>query len=282
MIRRSMWPRLGALGALGGLQGLIGWWMVRSGLDTATFDPDGEEKEARVNPYRLATHLSMAFCLHAGLVWTAMDHLLGARPRLGSAVASMAGLDGPARGLRRVKAVAVAGTGLLGLTVVAGALVAGNDAGRAYNTFPLMAGRLTPPREDALRYAPLWRNWFESTALTQWNHRVLGCSTAATMAALLVAARRPATWRLLDPLSRRCLWLIGAGATAQASLGVAALLSYVPVTLGSMHQCGALALWTVGIVLCHSLRPLRSHGGARLAMERLARWQAATAARANV
>ena len=33
MIPREIVPKLGALLLLGGSQGLVGWWMVRSGLD---------------------------------------------------------------------------------------------------------------------------------------------------------------------------------------------------------------------------------------------------------
>lgn len=35
-------------------------------------------------------------------------------------------------------------TGVLGITVISGAFVAGNDAGRAYNDWPLMAGQWIP------------------------------------------------------------------------------------------------------------------------------------------
>ena len=43
---------------LGGSQGAIGWWMVKSGVDTSEgwVDPN-QRKEIRVSPYRLATHL---------------------------------------------------------------------------------------------------------------------------------------------------------------------------------------------------------------------------------
>jgi len=33
MVPRSLYPRLGLLFGLGGTQGLIGWWMVKSGLN---------------------------------------------------------------------------------------------------------------------------------------------------------------------------------------------------------------------------------------------------------
>jgi cytochrome c oxidase assembly protein subunit 15 len=66
MIPRTLYPRMGLLFSLGGIQGLVGWWMVKSGLET---DP-GQTKEIRVSPYRLATHLGMAFTTYTALVWT--------------------------------------------------------------------------------------------------------------------------------------------------------------------------------------------------------------------
>ena len=69
-------PRLAGLFALGGTQGLIGWWMVKSGLDVETSSARGDmRQEIRVSPYRLATHLSMAFTTYSCLLWTALDIL---------------------------------------------------------------------------------------------------------------------------------------------------------------------------------------------------------------
>lgn len=52
--------------------------------------------------------------------------------------------------------------------ILAGAFVAGLDAGHAYNTFPLMGGRIVPEEYSAL---PGWRNAFENTAAVQFHHR---------------------------------------------------------------------------------------------------------------
>ena len=41
-IPRWLAPRLGGLFALGGMQGLIGWWMVKSGLDVDTSSARGD------------------------------------------------------------------------------------------------------------------------------------------------------------------------------------------------------------------------------------------------
>ena len=68
----------------------------------------------------------------------------------------------------------------------AGAFVAGLDAGHAYNTFPLMDGRLIPEEYWAVEG---WRNAFESTAAVQLHHRALALSTLGGVAALWAASR---------------------------------------------------------------------------------------------
>jgi len=40
----------------------------------------------------------------------------------------------------------------------------------------------------------------------------------------------------------------------QVTLGISTLLTYVPVSLGSAHQAGALTLFTVMLMLLHTLR----------------------------
>ena len=46
--------------------------------------------------------------------------------------------------------------------------MAGLDAGHAYNTFPLMDGRIIPEEYWAVGG---WRNAFENTAAVQLHHR---------------------------------------------------------------------------------------------------------------
>lgn len=54
---RALWPRLAVMFALGGAQGAIGWWMVRSGLETELLH---NPSQPRVSPYRLVTHVRCA------------------------------------------------------------------------------------------------------------------------------------------------------------------------------------------------------------------------------
>ena len=262
-------PRLGLLLALGGAQGAIGWWMVRSGLESQHFEPGGyyEYQRPRVSPYRLATHLTGAWTLYSVLAWTAMD-LLRASPAAAAAAAAAATGSPAAAALQHaaLRSLALptgAALTLLAVTTVSGAFVAGNDAGHAYNDWPLFAGRWVP--EDLWLERLGLRNLFENTATVQFNHRTLAYSTVAAVGGAylaLAAARRslaatgaaaglaPA---LPPALTRACMLLKGA-VLCQALLGITTLIHYVPVSLGAAHQAGALATWTAGLYYAHVLR----------------------------
>jgi heme A synthase len=114
-------------------------------------------------------------------VWTAAD----LRP--GPARPVPRGRAGPARALAALLALAFA-------TATSGALVAGLRAGKVYNTFPLMAGQVTPPGYGQL--APWWRNLFENHGAVQFNHRVLALLTLAAVVAVWAAYRGGADRRL--------------------------------------------------------------------------------------
>lgn len=73
---KNMKLRVSAFGLLIGLQGLMGWYMVKSGLEDRF---QGENDVPRVSQYRLAAHLSMAFVLYTLFLWSALDHLLPAQ-----------------------------------------------------------------------------------------------------------------------------------------------------------------------------------------------------------
>ena len=227
--RRLGWRlagRLWLLLALGALQGAAGWFMVASGL----------VDRPSVSPYRLAFHLGLAFLIYGMLLWLAASLLK--TPDYG------AGETAIARPRRRAGWLLA----LVSVTVVAGAFVAGLNAGLYYNTFPLMDGRVVP--EDYLALGPLWRNPFENPAAAQFNHRVLGIASVVAAVSFWLSARGGA----LTTGSRRLAAALAGMAAVQACLGVAALLTYVPVWLGAVHQAGALALFTLAVAVLHSLR----------------------------
>src|SRR5690606_29516110 len=216
---RRLGLKLLGIFALGGLQGAIGWWMVASGLVDRT----------DVSQYRLAVHLGVAFLIYALILWLALD--LTDRPRPAAAPP-----------LRRFAWVLI---GAIAVTVVAGAFVAGTKAGLVYNTFPLMGGRIVPPDYQALQ--PGWLNAFENPAAIQFNHRFVAIATLLLAGVFAWCARD-------DRVAATPAMLLFAAALGQVALGIATLLLAVPLTLGVLHQAGALALLTVAIWTAHRLR----------------------------
>jgi cytochrome c oxidase assembly protein subunit 15 len=182
--------------------------MVRSGLSGRT----------SVSPYRLVAHLSLALIIFAVAVWTAasmgrMSHSRASRPA------------------KRFLALLTAG---IALVIVSGGFVAGLDAGRIFNEFPLMGGRIVPEGYGAMSGL---RNFFENPIAVQFNHRVL-----ATLGALAIWV---AWWR-----SRRSWpvgvrrWLVVSAllVVVQVALGIWTLLLNVPVAIAVAHQLVAVAL----------------------------------------
>jgi cytochrome c oxidase assembly protein subunit 15 len=210
-----LWKLVGLL-ALGGLQGAIGWWMVASGLVDRT----------DVSPYRLAVHLSLALVIYTLIVNLALD--LGGGDR-------GVRTGGPTRRFGRTVLAAI------GITIVAGAFVAGTDAGFVYNTYPLMDGRLVPAGYGDL--SPWWTNPFENVAAVQFNHRWLAILTLLIVVAYVGWVHA----RLADQSARRLASWLGLSILAQVGLGILALLHAVPVALGAAHQAGAVIVLTLAL-----------------------------------
>lgn len=244
--------RMVGLLTMGGTQGLVGWWMVRSGLGD---DRRSEKKEIRVRPIRLATHLTMAVATYGALLWTGLDILgLPHKPSLAEQASKLS--KDALRQASRLRTGSIHLTALTGLTIVSGALVAGNDAGRAYNTFPKMGDDWIPTQEMWLS-EPWYQNFHDNTAMVQFNHRILGLSTAATALGLVGLGLSPARTALITPQARKGLYAVGLAAAGQVTLGITTLLYYVPISLAAAHQIGSIVVFSSGIYLAHSLRYAR-------------------------
>ena len=239
-VRGALARRLALLGTAGACQGLVGWWMVRSGLD----EPDTPWDIPRVSPVRLAAHLTSAFGIYLGLLYTTLQLAIpGPPPGLVGGPAAGAGVSALRRAAHPVAA-------LIALTALSGAFVAGLDAGHAFNTWPEMGreGRLMPAEyweEGGLRGAA------SSTAPAQFHHRTLAYATLAATTGVWLAFRRTPG---LPVACRRALAALPALAVGQATLGVLTLLSHVPPTLGTLHQVGALTLLSGAVGLIFTLR----------------------------
>jgi heme a synthase len=239
LVRGGLTPRLTrrliGLLVLTGAQGVLGWFMVKSGLSVRT----------DVSQYRLAAHLGLALIIYLATVWTAADLLGESTESRRTSGSADRGAGGRMVALRRA---AGALTALVFLTAIAGAFVAGLDAGRIFNTFPLMAGRVAPPGYFLM--SPWWRNAFENAPAVQFDHRLL--AIASLLGALGLWA-----WGLRTGVmgrARLILHLLPLAALVQVSLGIATLVLVVPVPVAALHQMGAVALLTVSLLLFHALR----------------------------
>ncbi|XP_030756700.1 cytochrome c oxidase assembly protein COX15 homolog [Sitophilus oryzae] len=232
--------RVLAFGALIGLQGLMGWYMVKSGLEERFH---GENDVPRVSQYRLASHLSLAFVLYTLLLWSAFNELLPAETLKVST-------DAVLKATRKFRMFAHTTKGMVFLTAVSGAFVAGLDAGLVYNSFPKMADKWIP--DDILAYTPKLVNFTENPTTVQFNHRILGTTTLGLITALWYLSRK----RILPRrayIAANALLLAG---YLQVVLGITTLLTYVPTPVAASHQSGSLLVLSTAIWLTHELKRL--------------------------
>jgi cytochrome c oxidase assembly protein subunit 15 len=229
--------RAGIYSALVVLQGLYGWYMVKSGLASrpSRIQP-GSQELPRISQYRLAGHLSLALLLYSSMLYTALGLLFP--PTIAPAVAKVT----------RLRHVVHGAAATVFLTCVSGAFVAGLDAGLVYNSFPRMAGQWIPDDIASLSPAPV--NICENPTTVQFNHRWLGTATLAYMMGVWALARGAP----LPPRARMATNALAAVAFLQVGLGVATLLTFVPTSLASAHQTGAVSLLSAALWLMHELR----------------------------
>lgn len=222
-VRGALTLKLTGFFLLGGAQGVLGWYMVKSGLIDVP----------EVSQYRLTAHLSLAFLIYGLLVWTALSILFPTPMSIGD------------RHHSQTRALAQIALGLVALTIVSGAFVAGTDAGFTYNTFPLMDGQLVPPGYFDSPSAP-----FDDIATIQFHHRVIALTTFALILAVWWRSR----WLALIPRAGMAANALILAALCQVALGITTLLLVVPVALGAAHQAGAMILFTAIIWFVFELR----------------------------
>lgn len=155
---------------------------------------------------------------------------------------------------RNIRYAAIGNGVLVATTVLSGAFVAGNDAGRAFNTWPMMGDEWIP--SEIMDIQPMWRNFFENTATVQFDHRVLAMATLGgiwSMYATAKTAAGGAFWSSLPRATRVALTAVTGMSLVQVGLGISTLLLYVPIPLAAVHQAGSLVLLTIITCAVHSL-----------------------------
>ena len=237
-IPRALLPRLIFLFVLGGLQGALGWYMVKSGLvDARRCQPVPARRASRRRVVILGYTLWLVFGLGER----------AERARTRPAAASW---------------VAGVGAGADLLQMLAGALVAGLDAGMGYNTWPLIDGAFVPNGLSA-KPRPGYLNLFENPLTVQFDHRMLGYAVvvAALGQVIWLAVKRRAAGSDRQRVDAACC-----SRCCRPTIGVWTLLLAVPITLGLAHQAGAMVVFAAALyhVLASASRcRLRPDGSGR-------------------
>jgi cytochrome c oxidase assembly protein subunit 15 len=210
--------------ALGAFQGVLGWFMVKSGL----------QKEPHVSHYRLAAHLISAFTVFGFTFWYALDLLYT------KAIEETESIN-------KLKRFTKITFGIIIIQIIYGAFVAGLRAGLFYNTFPKMGSEMFP--DTITSFDPFLRNFIENPAGVQFIHRYIAY-IVFTMVILVWAKTAKQEFSQLQKQAGNIMLAV---VCTQFLLGVFTILFAVPITLGVLHQIGAFALFASVLFFMHSL-----------------------------
>ena len=200
------------------LQGFIGWYMVRSGLSERT----------DVSHYRLSVHLTLAFVIFIFLFW---NYLKLTKER------KTINVDKFTSYLIKLFFL------LIIFQISLGALVSGLDAGKIYNTWPLMNDAFFP--DDSL-YQDLFKfSILENPSLLQFLHRTTAYAIFFIFILITILIFKNKNLTYLRKTSMIILPFI----IFQIFLGVLTILSGAEIFLASMHQIGSIILVSSVLIL---------------------------------
>ena len=190
------------------LQGFIGWFMVSSGL----------VNRVDVSHYRLALHLVLAFIILSLVFWNYLYYR---------------GVQLPNKRIHNFLPLAL--VALLFTQLVIGAFVSGMDAGKIYNTWPLMGNNYFP--DDNLKINLFNFASLNDPSLVQFIHRNLAYLILIFYLFILFKVY----WNKLADYFK-ILNIIGVLLILQIVLGIFTLLSGAQMFISSMHQISSIFL----------------------------------------
>lgn len=225
-LSRPLFIRLLIVLFLGGFQGILGWYMVKSGLNDVP----------RVSHFRLAAHLLTAFATISYLYWVTLSiryERFAIKDRI--------------RPFRRWSIALLIFTSF---QILYGAFVAGKDAGMMHNTWPLMDGHYIHPAAIALD--SVWESLTYNSSMIQFVHRTLAIIVLVFALSIYIEAIKKKVGAELLKSYQWVAWMV----IAQFGLGLITLLFRVPLVAAVAHQFGALVFL---LLVVRSLFATRLH-----------------------
>ena len=189
-------------------QGFIGWYMVSSGL----------VDRVDVSHYRLSLHLVTAFIILSIVFWKYLN--------LTDLKINQINIK-----LNSIKFFFL----LLFLQLIIGAFVSGMDAGKIYNTWPLMGSSYFP--DDSMIADFFNLKVFDDQSLVQFIHRNLAYLIVIIYFYILYFVLKNGNINLRTPI-----FIIGIALLFQIFLGILTILSGVKMLYASLHQINSILI----------------------------------------
>ena len=193
------------------LQGIVGWYMVKSGL----------VNDVTVSHYRLSVHLSIAFIIISSIFWLIKNLTM----KENKTFFKITNHNVPFQIL----------IFLIFSQIIIGAFVSGLDAGKIYQTWPLMGNNYFPNDVIINKFKNTLN--FNSHSLVQFYHRNLAYIIIIYVFFLSIFIYKNKLIKLFSALKLLLLFL-----SAQIILGILTLISGLNIYLASAHQITSVLL----------------------------------------
>ena len=209
-IKQGIWilRKYGIIFFLVCFQGFIGWYMVSSGLID----------RVDVSHYRLSLHLVTAFLILSIVFWRLLQ------------LTDLKIYKIPIS-LFSVKFFLF----LIFLQLIIGAFVSGMDAGKIYNTWPLMGSTYFPNDSKIIEFLNI--NVFDNPSVVQFIHRNLAYLILIVYFYIFYLVFTLGNKQLLKPVI-----ILGFTLSLQVILGVITILSGVKIFYASLHQINSILI----------------------------------------
>ena len=197
-------------------QGLVGWFMVSSGLVS----------RVDVSHFRLSLHLTTAFIILSLILWQILK-----LKRLNEKQNQFIKYNLPSIFLFTIF-----------LQIIIGAFVSGMDAGKIYNTWPLMGNNYFPDDNSFFNLFNL--NALSDPSLVQFLHRNLAYLTSFIYLISIYVVLKNKIINLIKPVI-----ILGLIILLQIFLGILTVLNGATIIIASLHQFSSILLVSSALYL---------------------------------
>jgi len=194
-------------------QGFVGWYMVTSGL----------VDKIDVSHFRLSAHLLIAFVILSLIFWTYLK--INKKVRIKSQINPL---------------IPLIFLILIFTQIVIGAFVSGMDAGKIYNSWPLMGETYFPDDNNFINLFKL--SALNDPSLVQFMHRNLAYLISFYFLLIFYKIYKNKIYDLYKSIN-----LLGFFILLQILLGILTILYGAQIIIASMHQISSIFLVTSSI-----------------------------------